>query len=372
MSNKNYYEILGIAKNASKDEIKKSFYKLAAKYHPDKKTGNEAKFKEINEAYQVLSNDQKRKEYDTYGQTFSGAGSQNGAGAGAGPFGQGFGGFSGFGQESGFENINIDFEDLGDIFGDIFGGGFARQEKKKRGRDMSLEMDITFEESIFGVERNILISKISTCQTCHGSGAKANSEMEACSRCNGKGRINDVKRSIFGAMQTVRTCEVCHGSGKVPKEKCPTCHGEGVLNTKEDIKVSVPPGISSGEVLRMTGMGEALKGGQSGDLYIKILVKPHKLWQRDGSNLVMTQDVKLTDALLGAKYTVSGVDGNLEFQIPKGASTNDILRIKERGVPSLNNKNSRGDVLIKLNILIPKKLSKKTEKLVEDLREEGL
>jgi molecular chaperone DnaJ len=171
MSQKNYYELLGVAKNASKEEIKKAFYKLAAKYHPDKKGGDEAKFKEVNEAYQVLSNDQKRKEYDTYGQTFSGAGSQGGAG----PFGQGqgFGGFdfSGFNQGD-FQNMNFDFEDLGDIFGDIFGGGFGAREREKRGRDMSLEMDISFEESIFGVERNVLISKISKCKTCAGSGAK--------------------------------------------------------------------------------------------------------------------------------------------------------------------------------------------------------
>lgn len=368
MSQKDYYKVLGVEKKSSKDEIKKAFYKLAAKYHPDKKTGDEAKFKEINEAYQVLSNDQKRKEYDTYGQTFSGAGNSGGQG----PFGGGFGGFN---QGQGFENINIDFEDLGDIFGDIFGGGFGgfgRQEKPKRGRDMSLEMDISFEESIFGVERNILISKVSKCKTCHGTGAKPNTEMITCTKCNGKGKFQDIKRSIFGAMQTVRTCDLCHGSGKIPKEKCETCHGEGVLTSKEDIKISVPSGINNGEVLRMTGMGEAVKDGQSGDLYIKILVKPHKLWKRENNDLIVIQDVKLTDALLGAKYSLDGVDGKLEFEIPKGASTNDVLRIKGRGVPSMQNKNSRGDVLIKLNILIPKKLSKKSEKLIEELRNEGL
>lgn len=372
MSQKDYYKILEVSKGASKDEIKKAFYKLAAKYHPDKKGGDEAKFKEINEAYQVLSNDQKRKEYDTYGQTFSGAGSQGGAG----PFGQGggFGGFdfSGFNQGD-FQNMNFDFEDLGDIFGDIFGGfGGRGAAKQKRGRDMQLEMDISFEESIFGVERNILISKVSTCKTCHGSGAKTGTKMETCSKCNGKGKINDIKRTIFGAMQSIKTCDVCHGSGKVPKEKCDTCRGAGVVNTKEDIKISIPAGINNGEVLRMSGMGEAVSGGISGDLYIKILVKKDKIWKREGNDLVMTQDVKLTDAILGATYIVSGVDGKIEFQIPKGASTNDILRIKGRGVPYMNNKNSRGDVLIKLNILIPKKLSKKSESLIEELKREGI
>ncbi len=375
MSQKDYYKSLGVDKKASKDEIKKAFYKLAAKYHPDKKGGDEVKFKEVNEAYQVLSNDQKRKEYDTYGQTFSGAGSQNGA---SGPQnGSGFGGFGGFGgfqQGQGFEGV--DFEDLGDIFGDIFGAGFGGfgggRERVKRGRDMQLEIDITFEESIFGVERNILISKVSTCKTCHGSGAKPGSEMITCSKCNGKGKIKDIKRSIFGAIESVRVCDECNGTGKIPKEKCETCRGAGIVNQKEDIKISIPAGINNGEVLRMTGMGEAVKGGQAGDLYIKVYVKANKLWRREHNDLIITQDVKLSDALLGAKYTLQGVDGVINFEIPKGASTNDILIVKGRGVPSQNNKNNRGDVLIKLNILIPKKLSKKSEKLIEELKQEGL
>lgn len=372
MSQKDYYKILEIEKKASKDEIKKAFYKLAAKYHPDKKTGDEAKFKEINEAYQVLSNDQKRKEYDTYGQTFNGAGN-NAGGQGFGGFGQGggFGGFdfSGFGQGD-FQGMDFD---LGDIFGDIFGGGgFGGEPKQKRGRDMSLEMDISFEESIFGVERNVLISKVSTCKTCQGSGAETNTKMETCIRCNGKGKIQDVKRTIFGAMQSVKTCDLCFGSGKTPKEKCHTCKGAGVLNTKEDIKISVPNGINSGEVLRMSGMGEAISHGKAGDLYIKILVKPHKLWKREGQNLVMSQDIKLTDAILGAVYTVPSIDGQINLEIPRGTSTNDILRVKGRGVPYTNNKNQRGDALIKINILIPKKLSKKVEDLIKNLKEEGI
>ncbi|MFO0743511.1 MAG: molecular chaperone DnaJ [Candidatus Paceibacterota bacterium] len=371
MSQKNYYELLGVAKNASKEEIKKAFYKLAAKYHPDKKGGDEAKFKEVNEAYQVLSNDQKRKEYDTYGQTFSGAGSQGGAG----PFGQGqgFGGFdfSGFNQGD-FQNMNFDFEDLGDIFGDIFGGGFGAREREKRGRDMSLEMDISFEESIFGVERNVLISKISKCKTCAGSGAKAGTKMETCKKCNGKGKIQDIKRTIFGAMQSVKICDDCHGKGEVPKDKCETCKGHGVMNQKEDIKISIPAGINNGEVIRMSGMGEAIKDGKSGDLYIKILVKPSKVWKREGNDLVMDHNIKLSDALLGAKHTISALDGNVEIIIPAGAHTNDVLRIKGRGVPHTSNPKLRGDILIRLNIQIPKKLSKKAEEMVHKLKEEGL
>lgn len=370
MSQKNYYEILGVNKSASKEEIKKAFYKLASKYHPDKKGGDEAKFKEANEAYQVLSNDQKRKEYDTYGQTFSGAGNQGGA---SGFGGQGFGGFdfSGFNQGD-FQNMNFDFEDLGDIFGDIFGGsgfgGFGGS-REKRGRDMSLEMDISFEESIFGVERNVLISKVSKCKTCTGSGAKVGTKMETCKKCNGKGKIQDIKRTIFGAMQSIKVCDDCHGKGEVPKEKCHDCHGKGILNTKEDIKISVPAGINNGEVLRMTGMGEAVQNGKSGDLYIKIIVKQDKIWNREGNNLVINHNIKLSDALLGAKHTIDGIDGKIDINIPAGVSTNEILKVSGRGVPY--NKSSRGDVLIKINIIIPKKLSKKAENIIKELKEEG-
>ncbi|MEA4910615.1 Chaperone protein DnaJ [bioreactor metagenome] len=371
MANKDYYETLGVSKSASKDEIKKAFYKLAAKYHPDKKDGDEAKFKEINEAYQVLSNDQKRKEYDMYGQTFSGAGSQGGAG----PFGQGggFGGFdfSGFGQGD-FQNMEFD---LGDIFGDIFGGGgfspFGRQ-REKRGRDMTLEMDITFEESIFGVERNILISKISKCKTCTGTGAKPGTKLETCKRCGGKGKTNEVKRTIFGAMQSVQTCIACNGKGEIPKEKCSTCGGDGIVNAKEEIKINVPAGIRNGETIKINGMGEAISNGKTGDLYVTILVKPHKIWRRENYDLIMTHNVNFSDILLGTKQIIPGLDGNIELEIPAGISLGETLIIKGRGVPIANNKNNRGNVLIKLNIQTPKRISKKVEELAKKLKEEGL
>lgn len=367
MSQKNYYELLGVTKGASKEEIKKAFYKLASKYHPDKKSGDEAKFKEVNEAYQVLSNDQKRKEYDTYGQTFSGAGSQSG---GPQP-GQGFGGFdfSGFNQGD-FQNMDFDLGDMGDIFGDIFGGGFGGRQREKRGRDMSLEIDITFEESIFGVERNFLISKVSKCKTCVGSGAKTGTKMETCKKCNGQGKIQDIKRTIFGSIQSVQVCNECHGKGEVPKEKCETCKGNGIVNAKENMKINIPAGINNGEVIRMSGMGEAIQNGQSGDLYIKILVKPHKTWKRQGQDLAMTHDIKLSDALLGAKHTISTLDGYLDINIPQGAHPDDILRVKGKGVP-MPNRSTRGDILIKLNIQMPKKISRKASELIEKLKEEG-
>ncbi|MBP9765930.1 MAG: molecular chaperone DnaJ [Candidatus Pacebacteria bacterium] len=370
MSQKNYYELLGITKSASKEEVKKAFYKLASKYHPDKKTGDEAKFKEINEAYQVLSNDQKRKEYDTYGQTFSGAGSQNGAGAGGFGQGQGFGGF----DQGDFNNMNFDFEDIGDIFGEMFGGGFAGfggRQKEKRGRDMSLEIDISFEESVFGVERNFLISKVSKCKTCTGSGAKVGTKMEKCKKCNGNGKVQDIKRTIFGSIQSVQICNECNGKGESPKEKCDTCKGHGISNQKEDIKINIPAGINNGEVVRMSGMGEAVQNGSSGDLYIKVLVKSHKIWKREGNDLVMNHDVKLSDALLGAKHKIETLEGYLDISIPQGAHPNDILRIKGKGIPSTHNKALRGDMLIKLNIQMPKKISRKAEELIEKLKEEG-
>ncbi len=355
---KDYYNVLGVEKGASKDDIKKAFYKLAAKYHPDKKGGDEAKFKEVNEAYQILSDEKKRKEYDTYGQTFNGAGPQGG----------GFGGFSGFDQ-SDFADMQFDFGDLGDIFGDMFGGGAQRQ---KRGRDISLELDVPFTEAIFGTERNVLISKVSSCVTCTGTGARPGTKKKTCTTCNGQGKVRDVKRTFMGSFQTVRTCDACHGQGQVPEEKCADCRGAGVLNKREEINIAVPAGISNGEMIRMTGMGEAIQGGVVGDLYVKINVIPHKVWKREGNDLVITHEIKLTDALLGVKHSIEGLDGAIDIDIIPGATHGEVLRVKGRGVPHVHEKGRRGDVLVKLSIAIPKKLSRKALAFVEGLKEEGL
>lgn len=354
---KNYYDVLGVDKAAKKEDIKKAFYKLASKHHPDK-GGDAEKFKEINEAYQVLSDDKKRKEYDTYGQTFNGQG----------PYGAG--GFGGF-NASDFENMQFDFGDLGDMFGDIF-GGFGGGTRAKRGRDISLEIDVTFKESIFGTERNVLINKVGTCQTCEGSGAKKGSEMITCTICNGQGKIHDVKRTFMGSFQTVRTCDTCHGKGKIPKERCHDCRGAGVLNMREEIHIEVPAGISNGEMIRMGGQGEAVSGGQSGDLYIRINVQADKLWKREGNDLVIKHSIKLTDALLGTKQTIEGLDGAMELDIPAGVSAGEVLRVKGRGVPHVHDIKRRGDVLVKLDIAMPKKLSKKAMSYIEGLKEEGI
>jgi molecular chaperone DnaJ len=355
---KNYYDVLGIDKNASKEDIKKAFYKLAAKYHPDKKGGDEAKFKEVNEAYQTLSDEKKRKEYDTYGQTFGG---------GQGPHQGGFGGFN----QGDFSEMQFDFGDLGDIFGDMFGGGFGGS-RQKRGRDISLEIDVPFTEAIFGTERNVLISKVSTCNTCAGSGAKVGSKKKTCTTCNGQGKVHDVKKTFMGNFQTVHTCTTCNGVGQVPEEKCGECKGQGVYAKREEINISVPAGISNGEMIRMTGMGEAIAQGVTGDLYIKINVTAHKTWKREGNDLVIAHEIKLTDALLGAKHSVDGLDGKIDIEIAPGAQAGEILRVKGRGVPHVHEKNRRGDVLVRLSIVMPKKLSKKATALIEGLQEEGL
>ncbi|HCC05761.1 TPA: molecular chaperone DnaJ [Candidatus Nomurabacteria bacterium] len=363
MATKDYYNVLGIDKGASKDDIKKAFYKLAAKYHPDKKGGDEAKFKEVNEAYQTLSDEKKRKEYDTYGQTFNGQGPMGGQG--------GFGGFGGFNQ-SDFGDMQFDFGDLGDIFGDMFSGGTRGGHQQKRGRDISLEIDVPFTEAIFGTERNVLLSKVSTCKTCSGSGAKVGTKLKSCATCNGQGKLHEVKKTFMGNFQSVRTCEVCRGTGKVPEEKCNDCKGHGVVNSREEVNIAIPAGISNGEMIRMTQMGEAVAGGITGDLYVKINVTPHKVWRREGNDLSIIHEIKLTDALLGAKHTIEGLDGKIEIDIPSGAATGEVLRVRARGVPHLHEKNRRGDVLVKLHINMPKKLSKKAMEFIGGLQNEGL
>lgn len=356
---KDYYNILGVEKNATKDDIKKAFRKLAHQYHPDKKGGDEARFKEVSEAYSVLSDDKKRAEYDAYGRVFSGAG-QGGAGYGDFDFSQFTQGFGG--------NGGVEF-DLGDIFGEFF-SGMAGRTRTRRGRDISIDQELTFEEAIFGVERNILLNKISVCEVCNGNGAEPGSELETCATCNGKGTIKEVRRSIIGSISTTKTCETCNGKGKIPKEKCRTCGGAGVHKREHEIKVRIPAGIENGEVVRLAGMGEAVAGGAPGDLYIKVRVRPHPVFKKEGNDLVMDLTVKLTDAILGTKYNIKTLDGEISVKIPKGVTFGEILRVKGKGVPL--SKRERGDLLIKVKIDLPRKLSREAEKAIEKLREEGI
>lgn len=355
--NKDYYKILGLERGASKDEVKKAFRKMAAKYHPDKATGDEEKYKEVTEAYAILGDDKKKAEYDTYGHAF------NTGGAG--------GGFSGFNwadfaQGGGFNAGGFEF-DLSDLFENFgFGGGGARAQ---RGRDVSIDINISFNESIFGVTRKVLITKNNTCTHCNGTGAKAGTEKVSCTTCGGNGKIRETRQSVMGSFTTVRECGECHGTGKIPKEKCEHCRGAGVARTQEEIVVNVPAGIQNGEVIRMTGRGEAMSMGQPGDLYIKVHVESHKSVRREGNNLYSTLPVKLTDALLGSNYRVDTLDGSVEIKIPAGILHGELIRIKERGVPT---ERGRGDFMVKVSIEMPKKLSRKAQKLVEELKEEGI
>lgn len=355
---KNYYDVLGVAKSASKDEIKKAFHKLAHKFHPDKNGGDAERFKEVSEAYSILSDDKKRAEYDAYGRTF-------GAGAGAGAQG-GFEGFDfgDFMRGQGFgDGANFDF---GDIFTDIFGGA-----RKRRGRDISIDIQLSFREAIFGVERNVLLTKVSTCKTCSGTGAKNDSERITCTRCNGSGRIHETRRSFLGAVTTARECDKCSGRGKIPKDPCADCTGLGVSRAEEEVSIAVPPGIENGEMIRMSGMGEAMPNGDPGDLYVKVHVASDPSFRKEGAHLITDLPIKLTDALLGARYSVKTIEGDsVEVKIERGAGNGDIVRVKGQGVPVREGK--RGDLLVLLELKLPKTLSRKAEKIAQELRDEGV
>ena len=354
---KDYYQILGLQKGASKDEVKKAFRKLAAQYHPDKKTGNEEKYKEITEAYAVLGDDKKKAEYDSYGHAFNGSGAQGG----------GFGGFnwSDFASQGGFNGQGFEF-DISDIFENFgFGGG----AKQSRGRDISIEINLNFKEAIFGTTRKVLITKNSLCIECKGTGGKPGAGTTTCTTCGGNGKVRETRQSIMGSFTTVRECSVCSGRGQIPKERCAHCAGAGIRRVQEEIEIKVPAGIENGEVIRMTGRGEAMPNGQPGDLYIKIYVEAHKTIKRDGNTLYCNLPIKLTDALLGGNYKIETLDGVMELKVPAGVNHNELLRIKEKGVPT---DKGRGDFMVRINIEIPKKISKKAEKLINELREEGI
>lgn len=362
---KDYYSILGIDKNSSTEDIKKVFRKLAHKYHPDKAGGDEAKFKEISEAYSVLSDNKKRAEYDAYGRVFNE--SAQGGASGFGNFD-----FSNFASQGGFSTgggaaFGGQEFDLGDIFGDIFGGS---RERVQRGRDISIDLELSFRESIFGVERKVLLTKTSACKSCRGTGAKVGTELKMCAPCNGKGKVHEAKRSMLGTFTSVRVCNDCHGSGKIPKEKCKQCHGKGVKREQEEVIIAVPAGIENGEMIRLSGMGEALQGGVPGDLYVKIHAQPDSVFTKEGANLVMKLNLKLSDAILGGKYTISTLDGNIVVTVPPGVSYGEILRVRGKGVPF--EKDKRGDLLIKLTITLPNKLSRKAKQLIEELKNEGI
>lgn len=352
---KNYYDILGVQKGATEEEIKKAFRALAHKYHPDKKDGDESKFKEVSEAYAVLSDKQKRQQYDAFGS----------AGAGAGP--GGFGGFD-FSQFGGFQNGQSFEFDLGDIFGEMFGGG--GRTRTRRGRDISIDIEIPLKEVLSGTERRVLISKVGSCETCEGSGAKKGSKIISCGTCNGKGEIRENRSTFFGTFSSARQCTNCAGKGQVPQEKCGSCRGDGTRKRQEEIHITVPAGIEDGEMIRMPGLGEAALGAPAGDLYVKVHVRQEKAFMREGNHLVTELQLLLTDVLLGGEYVIKGLDGDITVQVPPGTAHKEILRVRGRGIPF--GRGSRGDLLVRIDVEFPKKLSRAAKDLVEKLRSEGL
>lgn len=366
MATKDYYSTLGVEKKASTEDIKKAFRKLAQKHHPDK-GGNETRFKEITEAYAILSDDKRRREYDNYGQAFAGS-----SGAGTGAQGNPFGGFDFSQFQQGFAsggNGNIEF-DFSEIFGDIFGNRRGGSRGTPRGRDISIDLEVPFKDAIFGTKRSVLIAKVAACDICQGSGAKPGTELDTCPTCNGSGRIHETRRSILGEFASVRVCETCDGSGKVPKEKCSECKGHGVRRREVELHITIPTGIDNGEMIRLTGQGEAIKAGVAGDLYVKVHVKAHPTYHREGANLVMTLPVKLTDALIGTTVPIETLEGKtLEVNIPPMKRAEELLRIRGKGVPV---ESSRGDLIIRLEVALPHKLSHKARQAIEALQSEGL
>ncbi|MFA6502652.1 MAG: molecular chaperone DnaJ [Candidatus Paceibacterota bacterium] len=359
---KDYYNVLGVDKKATQDDIKKAFRKLAHKYHPDKGGTDESKFKEITEAYSVLSDEKKRREYDAYGQSFPGGAPHGG--------GNPFGGFDFSQFQQGFGQGGVEF-DFGDIFGDMFQGGRGGRARAPRGRDISIDLEIPFKDAVFGTDRTVLIGKVSTCDTCKGNGAKAGTELETCKTCNGTGSVHEVRNTVFGQMASSRMCAACEGVGKIPKEKCATCKGHGVLRREVELKIAIPAGIDNGEMIRLPEQGEAVKTGTAGDLYVKVHVKPHATFRRDGSNLIMHLPVKLTDALLGTVASVETLEGKiLEVKIPAMKRAEELLRVAGKGIPEGGSR--RGDLIIRLEVALPHKLSGKAKKIVEDLKTEGL
>ena len=356
---KDYYQVLGVARSASDADIKKAFRSLAQKYHPDKKGGDEGKFKEVSEAYAVLGDKKKRAEYDAYGHTFAGGG-----GAGQGGFGGGFD-FSQFQQ--GFGGNGVEF-DLGDLFNEMFTGGTG--DRQKRGRDISIDVELEFADAAFGVTRTVLLNKTASCDTCNGTGGAPGSDTKTCTLCNGRGAIHETRRSLLGTFTSARECQTCAGSGSVPKKKCTKCDGQGVHTKQEEITLTIPAGIGHGEMIRMPERGEAVRGGRSGDLYVKVHVKPHPQFVRDGHNIRMQLHVKLTDALLGASYTIPTLEGDIDLKVPSGVTHGEVLRVKGKGIP--NPQGSRGDLLTTIKIDMPKRLSRSAKRIVEQLKSEGI
>ena len=358
---RDYYEVLGVEKGASEDEIKKAYRKLAKANHPDLHPGDkecEERFKEINEAYEVLSDPDKRAKYDQFGH----AAFDPSAG---GPGGAGFGGFGGFGDIFG--------GGFGDIFGDIFGGGFgggqAQRSGPRRGENLRVRLNITFEEAAFGCEKEINVGRVEQCPDCKGTGCAPGTTPEVCPDCKGTGSVRTTQRTPFGVVQTCGACKKCGGHGKIIHQPCPRCGGRGAVRKNQTIKVKIPAGIDDGQTLNLRGKGNAgLDGGPAGDLLITVFVKPHPLFERDGNSVIMEMPVSFAQAALGAEIEVPTIDGRIEYKIPEGTQTGTTFRMRGKGIQNVNGR-GRGDQYVRVNIEVPKNLSDKQKKLLREFEE---
>lgn len=355
MSKRDYYEVLGISKGASADEIKKAYRKAAVSHHPDKEGGDETKFKEASEAYEVLKDSQKRQRYDQFGH--AGVGGGNGGGGGN-PF-EGFNG-----QSTGF-----DFGDggLGDIFGQFFGGGGQQRRGPQRGRDVEVSLQLSFEEAVFGVEEKIELDMDDECSHCHGTTVEPGHEMKTCPTCKGAGQVGRVMNTIFGQIQQNVVCETCHGRGKVPEKVCTVCHGKGTERRKRTISLKVPAGIDDGATIRLTGHGEAIGGGEKGDLYVHIRVKAHRHFTREGDIILSEEHIGMVDAALGTEIEVETVDGHIRMKVPAGTQSGTDFKLSSHGVPHIRS-DKRGPHIVSIIVDTPTKLTKKQKELLETFK----
>ncbi|MFH1650767.1 MAG: molecular chaperone DnaJ [Chloroflexota bacterium] len=343
---RDYYEVLGVGSDASGEEIRKAFRKLAFQYHPDRNAedGSSEKFKEINEAYEVLSNEEKRAAYDRFGHE----------------------GVNGSGR--GFEGFDFSFGGFGDIFEAFFGGATGRTRRgAQRGADLELRLTITFEEAALGGEKEITLSRIELCTTCQGSGARPGTKPERCSQCNGSGQVRRVQQSVFGRFINTAPCDRCHGTGEVVSNPCQECRGTGRHRYQRKSSVAIPGGVDTGSQIRLSGEGDAgARGGMPGDLYLSLTVKPHEFFLRDGDDIVYELPVNFAEAALGTKVDVPTLDGETELKIPGGSQTGRIFRLKDRGAARLR-RGGRGDEVVRLKVVTPESLNKQQRKLFEEL-----
>ncbi len=366
---KDYYKILGVSKDASQEEIKKAFRKLAHQYHPDKNKGNEEKFKEINEAYQILSDPQRRAQYDQFGQTFEQA-----------QAGGGFYGFRDFRDFSSFMDAfrtektgeeAFDLDDLGDLFGDFFGFRRGREKGPKRGEDIQIEITIDLKEAVFGGEKIVEFEKDIVCPYCQGQGIEPGSKIITCSVCRGTGQTEQTRRTIFGVFRTVITCSECQGQGKKSEKTCSKCRGRGIVKDKVTLKIKIPIGIDEGQSLKLTGKGQAgVQNAPSGDLYVFFHFNPHPKFTRKSYDIFSEEEISFTEAILGAKIETETLGGAVYLNIPAGTQSGSVFRLKNKGIPHLHNRNKRGDQLVKIKIRIPKKLTRRQKELLEEYRKE--